>query len=215
MNKLFQYFAKLGLFKKKNLVMLCIMYSIVFIGLITTKDIPKIIFWLGILFPFLFLAAVISLFYVSTFFEFFKGRLSFLGFIFFCIFVYIIWTGIWAEIFTRINVFNNYTLLFLSLIIILGIDVFLVFKFLWNIQMEKYFLNNITRAVNVMLINFSIIGLFFYTVKDIPEIIGFLKLNNYGRNFVLLLYVHFFVYCAYSIKFNQILLFIMFKKWKK
>ena len=213
MEKIYKYFDSIGLTNKKNLVMLGILYFIVILCLIGIKEIPKILFWTSILFPILFIIALIVSFFILNFFDHFHQRLSLIQFILFSIIVYILWTIICTIFFTKIGIMKNFYLLIYLLIVILGIDEILTFKLLWNIQMEKYFSGDIFRVIIVMLINFIIIGIFLFTIKiNIFEILEVLKLNVYFSNFLIIIYTHFFVYFSNSLAFNIKIIFKLVNK---
>ena len=214
MEKIYQYFVSIGLTNKRNIILLGVMYFIVILFLITIKEIPKIIFWTSILFPILFIIALTVSFYIFYFFDHFYKRLSLVQFKLFSGIVYILWTSICAIIFTKINTINNHYLLLCLLIIILGIDGILIFKLLWNIQMEKYFSNDFLRVKIVIIINFIIIGIFLFTMKqlNILKILEALKLNVYFSNFVIIMYIHFFMYFSYSLAFNIKIIFKLVNK---
>jgi hypothetical protein len=237
MGKLYKYFRAIGLTEKNNLILLGIMYGLVFIGSILClnmiDDFPKELGWICILFPFIFIMAVLASFYINTFFEYFHEKLSSSLFILFCIFVYIIWTGICAIVFTKIGI-NNKLLLFSGLLIIGSVDAFLIYKFLWNIQIENdpnkkmptltmfgetivtFMILDMKKAVKVMIINFILLVLLivFLETINLKEIIRSITENKYFEIYIAILFIHYTLYCLFSIKFNRIVLFNLIRRIK-
>jgi hypothetical protein len=191
MNKLYTWFKDLGLTNKKILIAYGIVYGLLIIGSIFIPNIPREIFWvIVLLFP-VFIISTIFLFLLNTLFTSFYNRLSLFLFILFVILVYIIWSGIFSFAFCYSD--NKFTKI-IYLMVIIGIDVYLNYKFLWNIyytQIKNRILHTIINSALVITF-FSIIQ--FNEKININNI--FMKMENeFIKWFCTICFIHYGIYC--------------------
>jgi len=218
MNKLYQHFIELG-FTKKMVIFFSIAWVFCLIGFISIDE--PIIMWIVILLPPLFIIAIIVLFYVGMFFDYFYKKLPLYKFVLFSIVIFIIWTSIFSIISEK---FGSNILAVYMAFVVLGIDMYLFVKFLWNVQIEndpkkkmpsltmfgetvEYVrILNVKKSVIVFVINCIIIGAFLFICKNYTMYRYVVREQNFAGYFLLFLFTHFAAYVLVSIKFNTMVL---------
>lgn len=107
MDKIYKLLSKIGIEGKKNLKVLSIMYAVLLVVTVCLhKEMPVELIYIVFVFPFAFLGIAFTLVYLRSFFLYCYSKMSYSGFILFCIILFGVWSMILTLWYTQIDLDN-------------------------------------------------------------------------------------------------------------
>lgn len=108
MDKIYKLLSKIGIEGKKNLKLLSIMYAVLLVVTVCFyKEMPVELIYIVFVFPFAFLGVAFTLVYLRAFLLYCYSKMSYSGFILFCLIIFGVWSMILTLWYTQIDLDNS------------------------------------------------------------------------------------------------------------